>query len=80
MYWDDESRRKATKRLIEEKLSIGLKHISRKIEVKDFVKNGLNGMIHVRFYNCPYKAMDFTCPGRNFVPSFNNALSMSKHY
>lgn len=63
-FWNDENCRRATKWLVEEMLNIDLKDITKKIEGKDFNNNGLNGMMHARFNNCPYKAIDFTYPGR----------------
>lgn len=63
-FWTDHNCRLALEWLIEDKLKLDIGNPEKKIESDDFIKNGLSGMLNMRFQNQPYRVVEFMYPGR----------------
>lgn len=72
-YWKNkENGVKATKWMIEEKLSLSEKEIKEKLSAKLFIDNGLHGMLHHCFNNSPYEAINYAYPNKYRKTDFKN--------
>jgi len=65
-FWTKEKGIDATKWLIEEKLKLSIHKVKYIISYKDFIDNGLKGMLTTMFDNSTKKALEETYPNEDF--------------